>query len=252
MNKLKELYRKHELACAIFWIVLYTVCMGNLRTLGDDSPILMIAVIVISALMFLFVRATGTAAEYGLTGWAKNSRAMLWFLPLWFIASLNLWNGFGPDYPMPGLLFAAVMMSFVGFAEELIFRGFLFKAMLRGGSVRTAVIVSSVTFGLGHIMNLFIGQDLVETLTQAVFAVAVGFVFTMAFYKGGSLWPCILAHSVIDACSVFSPDEGSFVLNLVLHGAVLVLAVGYCLYLARRVETPEINRISRQDRQSEA
>ena len=132
MKKLKDLYQKHELLFAIFWIVLYTVGMGNLRTLGDDSPVLMTGLIVISALMFLFVRLTGTAEYYGLTGWAKNSRAMLWFLPLWFIASFNLWNGFGPDYPMPGLLFAAVMMSFVGFAEELIFRGFLFKAMLRG------------------------------------------------------------------------------------------------------------------------
>ena len=243
MNKLKELYRKHELACAIFWIVLYTVCMGNLRTLGDDSPILMIGLIAVCALMFLFVRLTGTTEYYGLRGWAKNSRAMLWFLPLWLVASFNLWNGFEPDYPMPGLLFAAVMMAFVGFAEELIFRGFLFKAMLKDGNVKAAIIVSSITFGIGHIVNLFIGQDLVETLMQMVFAVAVGFIFTMAFYKGGSLWPCVLAHSLVDVFSVFSPDEGSPVLNVILHVMTLVLAVGYCLYLAKRVETPAINRV---------
>ena len=251
MNKLKEFYRKHELACAIFWIVLYTVGMGNLRRLGDDSPILMSALIVLSALMFLFVRLTGTAAYYGLTGWAKNSRAMLWFIPLWIIASLNLWSGFEPDYPMPGLLYAVIMMTFVGYAEEQIFRGFLFKAMLRDGSVKAAVIVSSLTFGIGHILNLFVGQDLVDTLNQVVFAVAVGFIFTMAFYKGGSLWPCILAHSVIDATSKLAPDEGSPVLNMVLHVLVLVMAVAYCLYLAKRVETPAINRISRQDRKTE-
>ena len=244
MNKLKELYRKHELACAIFWIVLYTVSMGNLRTLGDDSPVLMIGLIVITLLMILFVRLTGTKEYYGLSGWAKNSKAMLWFLPLWLVASFNLWNGFEPDYPMPGLLFAAVMMAFVGFAEELIFRGFLFKALLKDGNVKAAIIVSSITFGIGHIMNLFIGQDLVETLTQVVFAVAIGFIFTMVFYKGGSLWPCILAHSLIDVFSVFSPDEGSQVLNVALHVLILVLAVGYCLYLAKRVETPAINRVA--------
>ena len=135
-------------------------------------------------------------------------------------------------------------MAFVGFAEELIFRGFLFKAMLKDGSVKTAIIVSSITFGLGHIVNLFIGQDLVETLMQMFFAVAVGFIFTMAFYKGGSLWPCILAHSLIDVFSVFSPDEGSPVLNVIIHVMIPVLAIGYCLYLAKRVETPEINRIA--------
>ena len=244
MNKLKKLYRKHELACAIFWIVLYTVCIGNLRSLGDDSPVLMIGLIAVCALMCLFVRLTGTTEYYGLGGWAKNSRAMLWFLPLWLVASINLWSGISPDYPMPGLLYAAVMMAFVGFAEELIFRGFLFKAMLKDGNVKVAVIVSSITFGLGHIINLFIGQDLVETLMQMAFAVAVGFIFTMAFYKGGSLWPCVLAHSLVDVFSVFSTDEGSPVLNVIIHVLIPVLAIGYCLYLAKRVETPAINRVA--------
>ncbi len=239
---MKKLYEKSEITFAILWIVIYTVCMGNLRSLGDDSPILMAALIVISILMFLWVRITGTMEYYGLTGWAKNSKAMLWFIPLWIISSTNIWIGISPDYPMPGLLYAAVMMAFVGFAEELIFRGFLFKAMLKGGSVKTAIIISSVTFGLGHILNLFIGQDLVETLIQMVFAVIVGFVFTMVFYKGGSLWPCILAHSVIDVTSVFCSGE-SPVLEWIVHIAVFILGVSYCLYLVKLVETPLINRV---------
>ena len=239
---MKKLYEKSEITFAIMWIVIYLVCIGNLRRLGDDSPLLMIGLIIVSALMFLCVRITGTMEYYGLTGWAKNSKAMLWFIPLWILSSINVWGGISPDYPMPGLLFAAVMMAFVGFAEELIFRGFLFKAILKDGNARTAIIISSVTFGLGHILNLLIGQDLVETLVQIVFAVAVGFVFTMVFYKGGSLWPCILAHSVIDVTSVFCSGS-SVVLNRIIHIVVFVLSITYCLHLARRVETPAINRV---------
>lgn len=239
---MKRLYEKSEITFAIMWIVIYTVCIGNLRRLGDDSPVLMIGLIIVSALIILCVRITGTAKYYGLTGWAKNSKAMLWFIPLWILSSINIWGGISPDYPMPGLLFAAVMMAFVGYAEELIFRGFLFKAILKDGNVRTAIIISSVTFGLGHISNLLIGQDLAETLVQIVFAVAVGFVFTMVFYKGGSLWPCILAHSVIDVTSVFCSGS-SVVLNWIIHIIVFVLSITYCLYLARRVETPAINRV---------
>ena len=242
---MKKLYEKSEITFAILWIVIYTVCIGNLRTLGDDSPILTAAVIAICALMFLCVRITGTTEYYGLTGWAKNSKAMLYFIPLWIVSSVNLWLGISPDYQMPGLLYAAVMMAFVGFAEELIFRGFLFKAMLKGSSVKTAVIISSVTFGIGHIVNLFIGQDPVETLVQIVFAVAVGFIFTMVFYKGGSLWPCILAHSLIDVTSVFSSGE-SPVLDWVVHIGTIVLSVVYCLYLAKHVETPAVNRAEKQ------
>ena len=65
---MKKLYEKSEITFAILWIVIYTVCMGNLRSLGDDSPILMAALIVISILMFLWVRITGTMEYYGLTG----------------------------------------------------------------------------------------------------------------------------------------------------------------------------------------
>ena len=242
MKKLSELYKKSEITFALFWIVLYTVSMGTLRNLGDDSPYMMIGLIVISVLMLLFVWKNGLLEKYGLSGWTKNNRAMLWFLPLWIITTLNLWGGVTPKYQMPGQLFAVVSMAFVGFAEELIFRGFLFKAMLKDGSVKTAVIISSVTFGLGHILNLFTGHELTETLIQVAFAVTYGFLVTMVFYKGGSLLPCILSHSLFDMFAAFASENASPVLNWAGHGLMVVLSIFYCLYLIKRVDTPPINR----------
>lgn len=242
MKKLSELYKKSEITFAIFWIVLYTVSMGILRNLGDDSPYMTIGLIVISVLMLLFVWKNMLLEKYGLTGWTKNNRVMLWLLPLWIITTLNLWGGVTPIYPMPGQLFAVVSMAFVGFAEELIFRGFLFKALLKDGSVKTAVIVSSVTFGLGHILNLFTGHELTETLLQVAFAVTYGFLVTMVFYKGGSLLPCILSHSLFDMFAEFAAENASPVLNWAGHGLMVVLSIFYCLYLTKRVDTPPINR----------
>ena len=242
---MKKLYEKSEIVFAILWILIYTLGMGTLQnSFGLDSLWHMLGLIVLSALMFLFVQRNGLLEKYGLAGWAKNSKAMLWFIPLWIFSCLNLFSGFGPDYPVPGVIYAAVSMALVGFAEELLFRGFLFKAMLKDGNVKAAIIVSSLTFGLGHILNLFTGQNLVETLNQVFFAVAVGFVFTFVFYKSGSLLPGILAHSIIDVASVFASDKGSQLLNVILHVAVIVLSAAYCLYLAKRVETPEINRVT--------
>ena len=244
---MKKLYEKSEITFAILWIVIYTVGMGTMQNaFGFDSLWHMLGLAMICAVMFLFVKKNGLMEKYGLAGWAKNSRAMLWFIPLWLFSCLNLFSGFEPDYPVPGLIWAAVSMALVGFAEELIFRGFLFKAMLKDGNVKAAIIVSSVTFGMGHIMNLFTGQDLVETLNQVVFAVAIGFVFTMVFYKSGSLLPGILAHSVIDVTSVFASDEGSARLNMILHIAIIVISAAYCIYLAKRVETPAINQTRSQ------
>ncbi len=232
---MKKLYEKSEITFAIFWIVLYTVGMGNLRNLGDDSPWMMVGLIVISAAMYLFVRSNSLCGKYGLSGWAENSREMLWFIPLWIIAGINLWGGVSAHYAMPGQIYAAVSMAIVGFAEEMIFRGFLFKAMLKDGSAVAAVIVSSLTFGLGHIVNLFTGHELAETLMQVVFAVSFGFAVTLAFYKSGSLLPCILAHSLTDVFAVFSAEDVSPAFNLTAHIAAFVLMALYSIYLAKRV-----------------
>ena len=241
MKKLQAWYEKNELAAAIFWIVLYTVAVGILRNLGDDSPWTMLGVIVISALMFLFVKALGRTEYYGLARWARNNRAMLFFLPLWIIASMNLWAGITPHYPLPGQIFAVVFMAFVGFAEELIFRGFLFKALLKDGNAKTAVIISSVTFGLGHILNLFTGHAFAEPLMQAVFAISFGFVVTMVFYKSGSLLPCILAHSLFDMFATFASTDATEAMNWIAHGVLVAVAAAYCLYL-RRLEPAAVNR----------
>ena len=90
----------------------------------------------------------------------------------------------------------------VGFLEEVIFRGLLFTAIAKD-NIKSAAVISSVTFGIGHIVDLIngSGMDLVENLCQIVFAVAVGFLLVTIFYRGGSLLPCILVHAAINTLS---------------------------------------------------
>ena len=236
-----RLYRKNELAFAIACIVGYVVIFGNLRNLGDDSPAMTLGLLIISIVLFLFVRKNGLMEKYGLDRWAKNSKQMLYFVPLWLISSGNLWGGFSPRYQGLGLMCAILSFALVGFVEELIFRGFLFRAMLKDGEVKTAIGISAVTFGMGHIVNLLTGHALVETLVQIVFAVSIGFIFTMAYYKCGSLLPLIVAHSVIDVLSVFAVDN--VVADSLYIGVAIVTAALYCWYLAR-LKTPAIMSVA--------
>ena len=93
-----NLYKKNELTFAILWIVIYAVGMGTLQSsFGLDSLWHMLGLVVISAAIFLFVKKNGLLGKYGLAGWAKNSRAMLWVIPLWILSCLNLFSGFQPD-----------------------------------------------------------------------------------------------------------------------------------------------------------
>lgn len=127
--------------------------------------------------------------------------------------------------------------------EEVIFRGFLFQALAKE-NIKTAVVVSSVTFGLGHILNLLngSGMGLIANLCQIVGAVACGFLFVILFYRGGSLIPCIVAHSVNNAVSAFTNKAALTAENRLIFFAInFVLVMAYALILCRTL-SKEKNR----------
>ena len=189
-----------------------------------------------SAGIIAFVKANHLEEKYGLVGWPKDMKKYLFFIPMWILATGNIWDGFAPSYQGAELVIAALSMILVGFVEEMIFRGFLFKAMLREDKTIVAIIVSAVTFGIGHIVNLFTGQASFETVMQIIFAISWGFILTMVCYKGGSIIPCIIAHSMIDVLSLFGADNE--LIDWIYIGTTIVGAIAYCLYLSR-IHSPE-------------
>ena len=234
-----RLYKQKEVLFAVLCIAAYVVILGNLRTLGDDSPYMMLGLIVFAGLLFIFIKKNGLTAEYGLDRWTENSRQMLYFIPMWIFTTGNLWGGITLKYQGYGLICSVISFALVGFVEELLFRGFLFRAMLKSGNAKAAVIVSAVTFGMGHIVNILTGHGNLETLLQMIFAVAVGFVFTYVFYKGESLLPVILSHSLIDVFSVFS--NRSKLADWIYIGVTIAISVIYCIYLSR-LNTPAVKK----------
>ena len=129
-------------------------------------------------------------------------------------------------------------MFCVGFLEEMIFRGLLFQAMAKD-SVKSAIVVSSITFGAGHIVNLVNGSgaELLPNLLQVMYAVAAGFAFVMIYCKTRSLIPCIIVHSVFNGLSAFSNEAVMTPQRQIISGVLLtVIAGGYALYLAVAVK----------------
>lgn len=71
-------------------------------------------------------------------------------------------------------------------------------------NIKQAIVISEVTFGVGHIVNLFTGHGTIETLLQVIMAIVIGFAFVMFFYKSKIIIPCIITHSLINIASTFS------------------------------------------------
>ena len=229
---MKKLYEKKEILFAVLWIVAYCVIMSALKgEFGYESIWMLLGLIAFTVGITLFVKSNSLIKKYGLNGFPKDMKRYLFFIPMFILATGNIWDGFSLSFNGSKLVIATLSMILVGFVEEMIFRGFLFKAMLANDKPVSAIIVSAVTFGIGHIVNLLTGQATFDTIMQVIFAISWGFILTMAFYRSESLIPCIITHSLVDALSLYGADTdlGSWI----YMGATILISVIYCIYLGK-------------------
>lgn len=234
---LKKLYDKNEILFAIVWIVAYVVLASaadNLSETAGVSKLITLPVLtVMSAVLFFFIKRNGLTKMYGLCKPQITASKMLFYLPLVILLTANLWYGVAlNEAPAEALLYILSMFC-VGFLEEIIFRGLLFKAMAVNG-VKSAIIVSSITFGFGHIVNLINGSgaELLPNALQILYAVATGFAFVMIYYRTKSLLPCIITHCIFNSLSVFS-NEAVITPQRQIASALLITAIagGYALHI---------------------
>ena len=236
---MKKLYEKNELTFAIVWIVVYCVLQSLANPLNKAMGVAYAAsaafCVLQTVVLFTFIRKNNLQKRYGLCKSPVPAYRFLYYVPLIILASGNLWNGVALNYSPAATLCRIICMLCVGFLEEVIFRGLLFKAIAKD-NIKSAIVISSVTFGVGHIINLVngSGMDPLNNLCQIVFAIAVGFMLVTIFYRGGSLLPCILVHSAINTLGTFANDTSLTMEMQLLHLAVLiVIAVAYTLILTR-------------------
>ena len=243
MNLLKKLYDKSQIWFAVLWIVAYCVLMsvGDAFSarLGIEKSITLAVGALLSVALLLFLKKAGLFADYGLCAPRAKAKGMLYYLPILLMISANLWYGVSLNYGALETAFYVLAMLCVGFLEELIVRGLLFEAM-RKDNVKAAVIVSSITFGIGHIINLINGSgaDLVSNLLQVVYATAAGFMFVMVYYKSKSLLVCIAAHGLFNALNAFSAQASHTKEAQIFSALLLTVITGaYALYLALSIKS---------------
>lgn len=167
---MKKLYEKNELTFAIVWIVVYCVLQSLANPLNKAIGVAYAAsaafCVLQTVVLFTFIRKNNLLKRYGLCKSPVPARRFLYYVPLVILASGNLWNGFALNYSPAETACRIVCMLCVGFLEEVIFRGLLFKAIAKD-NIKSAVIISSMTFGIGHIINLFNGSGMALSITCA-------------------------------------------------------------------------------------
>lgn len=240
---MKKLFYKNEILFAVIWIVIYVVGFSNAdlisESIGMEKSITAALGLVLSAALYWFVHKNRLSEYMGLCMFQADMKKHLYFLPLIVLSLVNVWNGFQMNMKLLPSVFAVISMLCVGFLEEIIFRGFLFNAMRKDG-LTSAVIVSSVTFGIGHAVNLLLGAPVLATVLQLIYATAIGFLFTALFLSGKSILPLIASHMFINATSIFARPLTQTA-DILLAAFQTVLALAYGAWIMKKAYVAQKN-----------
>lgn len=235
---MKKLYTKSELWFSLSWIIAYVILFSLADSLSENlniqKSITVFLAIIMTVFLLVWLKRNGLYAKYGLTKVLINHKTYLYYLPLLVLISTNLWGGIALRLSPVETVFYVISMIGVGILEEIIFRGFLFKALCKE-NFKTAVVISSVTFGIGHIVNLLNGSDFLPTLLQVIYATAAGFLFTILFHRSGTLLPCIITHCAINSLSAFSAQRAP-ILDYIAAAVLTILALLYALWILKKTK----------------
>ncbi len=107
-----------------------------------------------------------------------------------------------------------------GIGEELLFRGYLMKHTEMQYGKRTAILLTSLTFGLMHLGNGGF-TSIIDILWTVFYTGLLGAIFAMLTYSTGSLLYPMIVHAVCNLFNVFAnaslAGEGQARFLYVLH-----------------------------------
>jgi membrane protease YdiL (CAAX protease family) len=125
-----------------------------------------------------------------------SKKSILFVLPIIVLSFIPLFNGMN-TYEVSSILMVMGISIFIGFSEELACRGVILPALMYKGKVYS-IIVSSIIFGSLHLMNIFRGAGIEDTMLQVIFATGFGLTMAIVRYKTELILPQILVHALWD------------------------------------------------------
>ena len=180
---------------------------------------------VLALALIIFLMPKKNMWQYG---WCRSLNKGNWkfLIPIMLLGAFNIpylfWtSGYNSVFVA---LFTA---GFVGFAEELAFRGYLYRALEIKLGEGKAILISSVVFGLFHLINLT-HAPVQDVLLQVLYAFCIGMVFAVVRAKTKSLfWP-IIAHAALNFVYELTVDENCvFWLDMLFTAYCAALTVIY-------------------------
>ncbi len=136
--------------------------------------------------------------------------------------SVDFYNGIVPAFG--NIMMGVNLLVIAPITEEIALRGIVYTRVEKTTNAVTAIIVSSVLFGIMHFMA--------GGIVLVIGATLMSLIFGYIFYKFKSLWVCILSHAVAnlpDFILYNKPDiSGGIFWGLIIF-FVCVFIAGVCV-----------------------
>lgn len=158
-------------------------------------------------------------------------KGLLYLIPMILIALSGCINGV--DFGQSGYIIASLVLTIgVGFSEEIYFRGIILGIWLKNRGKTQAIVISSILFGVTHLLNVLGGASIVATILQIFFAFFYGIVMAFVMIRMKSIWSCMFLHFLHDFCSFIGRDVPP-VAEIILGASQAVVLLAFVVYLIR-------------------
>ncbi len=124
----------------------------------------------------------------------------------------------------------------VGFFEETAFRGVVFLGILRKKPndrlwAFASIAISSVVFGLVHLINLFESSP-AAVLMQIGYSSLIGAMCAVVLMKTANIWLCVAIHGLFNFCGAVIPVSVANwdMITIILTAVVSLLVTAYMIY----------------------
>ena len=162
--------------------------------------------------------------------------------------------------PTGGVLIVLAYCFAIGMFEEFAFRGLFYLMILDGRRKSTKQIfwttaASCAVFGLVHLVNIAIGASPGATILQVGYSFLIGGMCAIVLLKTGSIWYCVLLHTVYDIGGTILYLGGGVRWDAVTVTVTAVLGVAVAVFMTvalLRIKPEEIERLFPPKKETQA
>lgn len=235
----------------VLWLLLDRSAAWLGSTRGEYGGIVCVLVVVAAIACECLLSRRGVAKSVSALGlrWT-NWRALFWTLAL--SAGLLLYlpifaaaTGARLEL-LPGAAWLALgMFAQGGIAEEVVFRGFVFRRLRITRSFWRSALLSAAPFVVVHVV-LLLQMDVFVALASLLLAVLISFPLAWLFERGGGsvLAPALL-HGVVQA-GIKVLDAGDAFPQLALGWIALCAAAPWLLFVLLPAEQSDLKQASKR------